>query len=89
VKPLTSTMLDCLDYCRTNGGSIHRHPGGFWGALAFERFASYGTSTVEALVRRGELEYTEWKERKFGPFPITAAIKQQPDDSTGEQSNDR
>lgn len=74
--PLSPTMLECLKSCRDWGGSIHRHPGGYWGAAAFKLHETFGTSTVDGLVRRGELEYTEWQEGRNGRFPIRATIKQ-------------
>jgi hypothetical protein len=79
---LSKTMLECLKSCRGWGGTIHRHPGGYWGASAFKLYESFGTSTVEGLVKRGELEYVKWREGRSGRFPIAATIKATPATST-------
>lgn len=65
-------------------GKLERVPGGYWTWPGCERHSHNGvpydyasTPTVEALVRRGYLEYVEWKEGRNGRFPITAALKHQ------------
>lgn len=87
MTPLSKTMLECLKSCRGWGGSIHRHPGGYWGASAFKLHESFGTSTIEGLVKRGELEYTEWQEGRNGRFPIRATIKPSQPTSSTESNN--
>lgn len=74
---LTPVMLKCMEFIREGDGSIYRHPGGFWGHAAFKLHESFGTSTVEALVKRGVLEYVEWQEGRGGRFPIRATRRTQ------------
>lgn len=62
-------MQRCLE--QINGGNITRYPGGFWYPDGNGK-TSYGTTTVEALVKRGALEYCEWKESHARKFPIKA-----------------
>lgn len=82
--PLSPTMLLCLEACRGWGGSIHRHPGGYWGDSALRLHESFGTSTVDGLVKRGQLEYTQWQEGRNGRFPIRATIKPSQATSKGD-----
>lgn len=78
---LSPTMLATLQVIRMKGhGKAVRWPGGFWtyeGAKwngnAPEWFV--GTTTIQALVQRGELEYTKHQDsRRGGSFPIEASI---------------
>lgn len=81
-KPLSATMAVTLAEITLRGGKIVRHQGGYWtepGATPravighpFDWWA--GTRTIEALVRRGELEYTEWKDGRGGRFPVAADL---------------
>lgn len=79
-EKLSPVMQACVDFMRGQGGYLYRHPGGFWGAMAFRLHESFGTSTVEALVRRGVAEYVHWRESERGGrrFPITASLKGPP-----------
>lgn len=73
---LTPTMLELVKYMKENGGVIHRHPGGFWAREGYGYLShSFGTSSVEALVKRGVATYTEWKDGKSGRFPIVARLQ--------------
>jgi hypothetical protein len=74
---LSPVMLKCLDFLREGDGSIYRHPGGYWGAPLFKLHGSFGTSTIEGLVKRGILVYVEWQEGRSGRFPIRAMRKNQ------------
>lgn len=74
---LSPEMQRCLDFVRANDGQIHRHPGGFWAARAFDVRSGaehFGTTTVEALVSRGVLVYSQWKENRAGRFPTQATL---------------
>jgi len=75
---LSPTMRECADRIRSHCGRIIvRYPGGFWCVKnsSGETVApTYGTTTVEALVKRGVLEYSEWKENRNGRFPIRARM---------------
>lgn len=83
-KKLTATMAIALGDIIEHGGKIVRHQGGYWtepGAVMSPTIGHpfdwwLGTSTVEGLVRRGELSYTEHREGRGGRFPIAAAISQ-------------
>lgn len=63
------------------GGHLIRYPGGFWmrpdlevGNHTWLQDTWFGTTTIQALVARGELEYTKWQEGRNGRFPIEASI---------------
>jgi len=78
---LSPTMQAALNVVRNHGGRLERWPGGFWtyhGCLRQPHTGyptwSIGTTTVQALVKRGALQYVEWKENSSGRFPITAEI---------------
>jgi len=70
---LTPEMQKCLNQISTGDGTITRHPGGFWYPSGDGKL-SFGTTTVEALVKRGRLEYCEWKESHGRKFAIKARI---------------
>ena len=72
-KAMSIEMNQCLDRIEEHG-TITRYRGGFWCADTDSSGRTFGTTTVEALVKRGRLEYCDWKQppgRKF-PFPIKA-----------------
>ena len=75
---LSPEMLRARDLAlREGGGKLHRFPGGFW-RVAAAHSAWFGTSTVQALVRRGAAEYTEWRRHGSGEgsqFPIEVTFK--------------
>ena len=78
-EKLSPTMLSALDYAKAHGNKIHRFPGGFWAANGWGGANSdpfwYGASTIEALVKRGKMEYTVWQNRSGGgKFPIEATV---------------
>jgi hypothetical protein len=55
-------MKEALDYLREHG-VIVRYIGGFWARPGWRRFEQpwFKYHTIEALVRRGLVEYSEWK----------------------------
>lgn len=72
---LTKTMKEAVDYIRETGGTIHRHPGGFWAKVNWTRFdGHFGTPTIEALVKRRVLRYTKIQVGRNGQFPIQAEL---------------
>lgn len=77
---LSATMEECLRYIGDEGGgAIERYQGGCWaspgGPHPYNKpRTSWEPSTIKALVTRGRLEFTEWKEGRGGRFPIRAAI---------------
>jgi hypothetical protein len=86
-RPMTATMAIALGDIIERGGKIVRHQGGYWtqpGAVHRGIIGNpfdwwLGTPTVEGLVRRGELEYTEWRDGSKGRFPIAAACSLKPE----------
>lgn len=73
---LTLTMAACLERLRAHGELV-RMPGGYWVRQGVKFSGSYpaeawdGTTTVEALVRRGLAEYSQWQPGRGGKrFPI-------------------
>jgi hypothetical protein len=81
-KPMTAIQAAAVADIIEHGGEIVRHAGGYWtypGAVKSAAFSHpfdwwIGTSTVDGLVRRGELVYTEHRDGRNGRFPIRAAI---------------
>lgn len=76
VPGLSPTMQSAVDHARQHGGSLVRYPGGFWCRDGLMDHAApwWGTSTVQAIVKRGAMAYTEWKESAHSRFPIRATI---------------
>lgn len=77
-KPLSATMAIALAETIEHGGCLVRHIGGYWTYPGCTRDRGgylewhIGASTVDALVSRGELEYSEWKNSRNRRFPIAA-----------------
>jgi hypothetical protein len=76
---LSKRMQVAVQWAKEHAGTFWRHPGGYWGS---ERFYDhhgvwFGTSTIEALVKRGVAEYSAWQEGRNGRFPIQAKLKDQ------------
>lgn len=76
-KPLklSTTMQQCVDYIRTHG-AIHRHQGGFWANAGWILHSGpyFDAGTLNALVKRGVIEYSEWRGGRSGRFPIKAVL---------------
>lgn len=72
------TMLDCLAVMHAHGVLI-RFSGGYWAPTTAKRDTDgvphphWGTSTIEACVRRGAARYTKHREGRKGAFPIRVA----------------
>lgn len=76
-EALSPHMLKCLAFIKANGMSITRHPGGFWAQADWRGIYSgdyFGTTTIEALVKRHMLFYDQWQESRQGKFPIRATM---------------
>lgn len=79
---LSPTMRDAIDHALKHSGGVPenavlvRFPGGFWSHRGSRQIdPTWGTTTIEAIVKRGAAEYTKWKERKDGSqFPIEVTI---------------
>lgn len=91
--PLSAAMAEALGTAIEHGGKLERHAGGYWTWPKCPRTGSTfpyltwwaGTSTIEALVKRGELEYTGYRDGRVGRFPIVASVRK----SGPSQDNDR
>jgi hypothetical protein len=72
---LSPTMERALSYALTHG-DLYRFPGGFWARQDWRQGERpwFGTSTVDALVTRGRMEYSEWHEGGRSRFPICARV---------------
>ncbi len=75
---LSKTMRALLAWIADHGGEIYRFPGGYWTASPFRSERNWGTTSIEALVSRGLLEYTEWRESRACRFPVKARIVGEP-----------
>lgn len=76
-KALTPVMKYLADWMlKQPDKSVHRHPGGFWWEKDPQSNyrSGFGTNSVEALVRRGVAEWTQWQEGRNGRFPIQARL---------------
>ena len=78
---LTPTMKNVLATAMRHGGTLERHQGGYWSYQGCRLYPHNGapewyasTPTVEALVKRGEMEYSKWQVGKKGKFPIEADV---------------
>lgn len=75
---ISETMAKAIHFAQKCGGKLTRHPGGFWrdDGPAMDRWGGtwFGTPTVEALVKRGLMTYTQWKESGNSRFPIEATL---------------
>lgn len=78
IKPLSPEMAHCKTIVARDGGVLHRSPGEFWRTSPTSVAGPYfGTTTVEALVARGEATYTRWQESDGGRnFPVEMTLKQ-------------
>lgn len=77
MNQLSPTMRSVLQYMRKHDNTICRYPGGFWAHSKWKSGEfSYGTSTINALELRGEIEWTALQQRSGGliSFPIEARI---------------
>ena len=75
---LSPKMLVVIEHMRKHGGKLVRYPGGYWADEGWHAWHGpcYGTSTIQALVRRGVAEYVVWKDGRGGTkFPIEVALK--------------
>ncbi len=76
---LTPTMLAVLATIKAANGTISRFPGGFWKTDILAP-KSYGTTTINALEKRGYIEWTDMRRHSFdsGEFPIKAKLTNKP-----------
>lgn len=69
---LSITMENSLQIIANHDGYVRRYPGGFWRCHDYD--SSLATPTIEALVKRKLLEYSDWKDGRNGRFPVAAII---------------
>lgn len=75
---ISKKMQQAMLYALANGGKLCRYRGGFWAKENWRKgqYPWFGTSTIKALVKRGLMSYTEWREGRKGPFPIVAVVSE-------------
>jgi hypothetical protein len=77
---LSPEMVDCYEFAAANGGKLHREAGGFWCGRNGRSGPTFGTSTVQALVKRNVATYSVWKDRERGyPFSVEMTVKPIPE----------
>lgn len=80
-KPLSATMVACLDDATEAGGELVRYQGGFWAPRNAPRNGNgipqpwHGSTTVQALVTRERADYSEWKDGRGGRFPVAMKVR--------------
>ena len=74
-------MAAALAVANEHGGRLIRHAGGFWSWPGCPRHShnglpeeSFGTTTIQALVDRGQLTYSQWQDGRGGAFPVAVEI---------------
>jgi hypothetical protein len=83
---LSPTMQFAVELAAKNGGSLRYHSGGYWAGDDFvsggnrSNMVSVGRLTVDALIARGVMAFTEWSPRRY---PMRASLLQPP--SSGER----
>ena len=77
---VSKKMQQAMLYALANGGKLRRYRGGFWAMENWRhaQFPWFGTSTVEALVSRGLMSYSEWRDGRKGRFPVAAVVSKPP-----------
>ncbi len=82
-EPFSPTMRAAIDHAllHSNGvigcAKLYRFPGGFWSDKDWRLYEGpyWGTTTIEAIVKRGAGEYTKCQGRKDGSkFPVEVHI---------------
>ncbi len=80
-KPLdlTPLMQEVIDRMHSYCGTLTYYPGGYWCVQNSDGFIlrpTYGKVTIEALVRRGLVEYCDWKQNRKSRYPVKAHLCQ-------------
>lgn len=72
---LSPSMRKVVTFAKKHGGKIRRYQGGFWANPERFEHPTFGTTTIEALVKRNVMFYSEWKENRSGSkFPVEATL---------------
>jgi hypothetical protein len=76
-------MKAAIAMAREHGGFLIRLPGGYWTYLDCPRSRGagppdqyFGTTTIEGLVARKRMHYSQWQRRskRHGQFPIEVEL---------------
>lgn len=74
---MSDTMRACQHYAAKHGGELFRHPGGFWRCYevgAKPAGPDFSKGTVEALVRRGAMQFCGWEYSRGQRFATRARL---------------
>lgn len=74
-EELSPKMISAIKHMARNENTMVRFPGGYWARRGWSAWNGpcFGTSTIEAIVRRGYAEYTVWKDGRTR-FPIECGL---------------
>lgn len=77
-EELSPKMIDAIKHMARHGNVMVRYPGGYWASKEWHMWhgPSFGTPTIEGIVRRGYAEYSVWKDGRSSKFPIECALTQ-------------
>jgi len=76
-EELSPKMISAIKHMARNENTMVRFPGGYWARRGWSAWNGpcFGTSTIEAIVRRGYAEYTVWKDGRGNTrFPIECGL---------------
>lgn len=83
-KEISALMAAALAMASEHNGELVRYVGGYWSFRGCPKNSTggspveyFGTSTIEGLVARKRLEYSEWRDGRAGKFPVAAKIVQE------------
>lgn len=77
---LSATMAACLAAAYEHGGRLVHFVGGYWSWPDCPRdhngvpVEHFGTSTVQGLIRRERLAYSQWRDGRHQRFPVEATV---------------
>lgn len=77
---LSPTMVFAIEFAKERGGKLVRHQGGFWSDKGWNKDSGiewFGAQTVESLVKRGYMRYSQNQYNKRGAFPVEAELVKQ------------
>ncbi len=79
--PITPTMAEALGLAYEHGGELVRFQGGFWSYRGNPNWPPapwFGAPTVNGLVARERMRWTEHKAGRVHSFPVAAAVVDEP-----------
>ena len=73
---ISATMAAALALAMEHGGKLSRHSGGYWSYAGWRHGNGeyFGTTTIESLVARGRLRYSQWRDGRSGQFPVEVEV---------------